>query len=250
MPIQVSVDSLIASFAWNSVYSPQGHEFKLEPNLPAIENMQARERMRLLAAAAAAWDAVFTCNSNKAELTVGYTTFYGDLAGAFAAQADLWKHQIYQAANYFKQRYFPEAPLDKIAALRPSAELSPQQDVDKGLGDPLIYKYHDYFLKALTEKNVSPVDILSWYQAGELAEQLGCTPEIISQLFPDAASLVRDSEYWWLMYRSLAVAKRLQAPPLLALSAAPFGESKREIQTAPYFSQEYLELKQRLLQGG
>lgn len=60
------------------------------------ENMQARDRSsRILAALSAAFGGIFTCNANKTETTVGYGTLYGDLAGAFAATADLWKYQIY-----------------------------------------------------------------------------------------------------------------------------------------------------------
>ena len=49
-----------------------------------MENVQARDRSsRILAALASAWGGVFTCNGNKAEFMVGYTTFYGDLGGFF-----------------------------------------------------------------------------------------------------------------------------------------------------------------------
>jgi NAD+ synthase (glutamine-hydrolysing) len=212
-----------------------------------LENMQARERTRLMATAAASWQAIFTCNSNKSELAVGYTTFYGDMAGAFAAQADLWKHQIYLAAAYFQRQYFPGAPLKNIAGIRPSAELSPQQDVDKGLGDPLIYAYHDSLLKAWAEDGETITSVLRWYCEGAFFNRLGVTAELISQLFKDIAALVRDLEYWWVMYNGLGVAKRMQAPPLLALSRYPFGEPRQEIQLPPYFSDEYLIMKKKLL---
>ena len=247
MPIQTSFDALCASFAWNSAFDAQGEQFKLELDMKVQENMQARERMRLLAAVAAAWQAIFTCNSNKSELTVGYNTFYGDLTGAFAVQADMWKYQIYLAAAYFQRQYFPEAPLKEIASIRPSAELSPQQDVEKGLGDPLIYAYHDYLLKAWVEDGETVASVLRWYQEGVLPERLGVAPELIGQLFKDVAALVRDLEYWWVMYNGLGVAKRMQAPPLLALSHHPFGEPRQEIQVPPYFSDEYLLLKAKLL---
>ncbi len=249
MPIQVSMDSLLASFAWSTVYAPDGRQFKLEQNMTVLENMQARERTRLLAAAAASWDAIFTCNGNKAEVSVGYATFYGDLGGAFAAQADLWKHQVYQAAAYLNQKYFPQAPIAEIAAIRPSAELSPQQDVSKGLGDPLIYAYHDYLLKAMTENKQNPYDLLKLYLAGELAEYLGVSEQIIEELFSDCGQFIQDLEYWWLLYRGMAVAKRMQAPPLLAISAKPFGGGEQEIQLTPYFSDAYLQLKKEALDG-
>ena len=247
LPIQTAQDALCASFAWNSAFNAQGEQFKLELDIKVQENMQARERMRLLAAAAASWKGIFTCNGNKSEFAVGYTTFYGDLAGAFAAQADMWKYHVYLAAAYFQRQYFPEAPLKDIACIRPSAELSPQQDVDKGLGDPLIYAYHDFLLKAWVEGGETVASVLRWYHEGVLPERLGVAPELIGQLFKDAAALVRDLEYWWVMYNGLGVAKRMQAPPLLALSHKPFGEPRQEIQVPPYFSDEYLLLKAGLL---
>lgn len=84
---------------------------------------------------------IFTCNANKTELTVGYGTLYGDLSGALAATADLWKHQIY-ALGRTLNRYFDKNMIpDEIFTVRPSAELSENQDITKGLGDPLIYEY-------------------------------------------------------------------------------------------------------------
>ena len=95
------------------------------------ENIQARDRSsRILAAVAAAFGGVFTCNANKAESTVGYATLYGDGAGFLAATADLWKHQIYSLADYlntsvFKREIIPQGSIDII----PSAELSAAQDI-------------------------------------------------------------------------------------------------------------------------
>ena len=206
----------------------------------------ARERARILAAAAAGLGAIFTCNGNKAELSVGYATFYGDLAGAFAAQADLWKYQVYAASHHF-QGLFPDAPLDQIAAIRPSAELSPNQDVTKGLGDPLIYAYHDYLLKSWVEGGQTPADTLLAYRNGRLEEEIGCAPGLVRQLFADAAALIADIEYWWRMYRVVGTAKRIQAPPLLALSVKPFGEPTPQVQGAYYFDERFMQLKKELL---
>lgn len=246
LPIQDGVNSLLADFHLQPFHSPEGQELELTFSNAVKENVQARERCRLLSAAAAALGAVFTCNGNKAELSVGYATFYGDLAGAFAAQADLWKYQVYRAADWF-QRQFPEAPLAEIAAIRPSAELSESQDVTKGLGDPLIYAYHDYLLRYWVEQGADLYDTLAHYQAGDLEQTLGCTPGLAAKHFPGPKEFTQDAEYWWSMYRGMAVAKRLQAPPLLALSAHPFGEGKPQSQLKVYISQEYQRLKARLL---
>lgn len=209
------------------------------------ENLMARERGRILAAASSAVGGIFTCNGNKAELSVGYATFYGDLAGGFAAQADLWKYQVYQASRAF-QSLLPDTPMDKIAAVRPSAELSWKQDVNKGLGDPLQYDYHDYLLRYWVERGGGLLDCLDAYAAGELEELLGCKEGLAKQYFPDAAAFVSDLERWWKQYRGIGIAKRIQAPPLLALSSHPFGETLPQSQTPVWFDEAYLQRKSQL----
>lgn len=246
MPIQKGVDELLENFAQNPVQSAGGESRPLEFSGSVKENIQARERCRILAAAAAAVGGIFTCNGNKAELSVGYATFYGDLAGAFAAQADLWKHQVYRASSYFQTMY-PDAPLDEIAAIRPSAELSENHDVTKGLGDPLIYAYHDYLLAYWVERNADIYHALFHYEQGDLESVLGCEPGLCRRNFPTAAAFIEDLERWWRLYQGTAIAKRIQAPPLLALSARPFGEEHPESQGAVYYSNAYRNLKARLL---
>lgn len=248
MPIQKGVDDLLASFYQYPVHTWDDRREALSFSDSVKENVQARERCRILAAAAAAVGGVFTCNGNKAELSAGYATFYGDLAGAFAAQADLWKHQVYRAASYF-QTLFPQAPLEAIAAIRPSAELSEKHDVTKGLGDPLVYPYHDHLLAYWVEQDADLYDSLLHFEKGDLDQTIGCAEGLSSQLFPGAAHFIEDAEYWWRMYRGMSVAKRIQAPPLLALSQRPFGEEKPESQGPVYHSAAYLKLKDRLLRA-
>ena len=81
---------------------------------------------------------------------------------------DLWKHQVYALGRYlneviYKREVIPEA----IFNIRPSAELSDAQTVGNG-GDPLVYAYHDYLLRAFIENwhKTTPADILRWYKAG------------------------------------------------------------------------------------
>ena len=60
-----------------------------------MENVQARDRSSRILAAWAAWfQGVFTCNANKSEMTVGYTTMYGDLGGFLAPLSDRCFHNI------------------------------------------------------------------------------------------------------------------------------------------------------------
>lgn len=230
-----------------------GRQNKLAVSSFVLENIQARDRSsRLLAGIAAAFGGGFTCNANKSELTVGYSTLYGDQAGFLAALADLWKHQVYQLAQYlntsiFRREVIPQATIDLV----PSAELSFDQSVDEGKGDPIMYAYHDYLYRAFMEywNRTTPEDILAWYSQGsELLEQkLGCAPGLVDKLFPGPRQFVEDLERWWRLYTGMGVAKRIQAPPVLAVSRRAYGFDHREAQNSVYFTQEYIKLKNRLL---
>lgn len=213
------------------------------------ENMQARDRSsRILSALSAAFGGIFTCNANKTEMTVGYGTLYGDLAGALAATADLWKYQIYELGRALNQWYGKDVIPEGIFTVKPSAELSENQDVTKGLGDPLIYEYHDYLLKSFIEpwQRNTPEDILAWYAEGNLEEHLGCQVKV-KDLFSTSADFIKDLERWWNLFAGFAVAKRIQAPPLIAISRRPYGYDLRESQVRPYYTDRYLEMKKRLL---
>lgn len=212
------------------------------------ENIQARDRSaRVLAALAASFGGVFTCNANKTEFSVGYATLYGDMAGALAATADLWKHQIYALGRslnaWYNQTIIPEG----IFSVKPSAELSDAQAVDKGLGDPMIYDYHDYLLRSFIEpwERKTPEDILRWYIEGRLEEEIG-TPLSVKSIFPTTESFVADLEKWWNLFAGFAVAKRIQSPPLIAVSRRPYGYDLRESQLAPYYTDGYYKLKREL----
>ena len=80
-----------------------------------------------------------------------------------------------------------------------------------------------------------------------LAAELGCTQEAIDEACPDATALIADLERWWKLFAGFAVAKRIQAPPVLSLTKRAFGYDHREAQLTPYFSREYYELKEELL---
>lgn len=215
------------------------------------ENVQARDRSsRVLAAAAAGFGGAFTCNANKSEITVGYCTLYGDEAGCLAAMADLWKFQVYELGHYLNDKVFRRQviPAD-IFTIVPSAELSPDQDVDAGKGDPLVYPYHDYLFRAFVERwqRATPEDILAWYAEGALERNIGCESGLPDKLFVSPADFIRDLERWWSQYTGMGVAKRIQAPPVLAVSRRVFGFDHREAQNPVHYTQRYLELKRQLL---
>ena len=222
----------------------------------AKENIQARDRSsRILAGIASAVNGAFTCNGNKTEFTVGYATMYGDLAGFLAVTGDVWKTDVYALARYMNETIFqceviPQGSIDVV----PSAELSDAQDVTQGLGDPLQYEYHDCLFRAFVEgtphtlphQRLTPEDILYAYENGTLEQLLGL-PHPISHYFTSTEQFINDLERWWKSFNGLAVAKRIQSPPLLLISERAFGTDLSESQLKPYFSRNYYVMKEKIL---
>ena len=222
----------------------------------AKENIQARDRSsRILAGIASAVNGAFTCNGNKTEFTVGYATMYGDLAGFLAVTGDVWKTDVYALARYmneyiFKREVIPQGSIDVV----PSAELSDAQDVTQGLGDPLQYEYHDCLFRAFVEgtphtlphQRLTPEDILCAYEKGTLEHLLGLSHPV-SHYFTSTDQFINDLERWWKSFNGLAVAKRIQSPPLFLVSERAFGTDLSESQLKPYFSRTYHINKEKVL---
>ena len=213
------------------------------------ENMQARNRSgRVLGTIAAAWGAGFTCNGNKAETTVGYATLYGDLAGFLCALADLWKYQVYDLARYLNEHVYGRETIPQgIIDIVPSAELSDAQNVDEGKGDPIHYPYHDYLFRSFVEADRNPEDILTHYADDDLEAYIGCEKGLVKTYFPTAEDFIADLEHWWGIYRGMAVAKRIQSPPLLSVSGRAYGSDYPESQIGAYETITYRALKEKLL---
>jgi len=231
-----------------------GRNGKLKKNLHLtpfmLENVQARDRSaRVLAAIAAAFGGVFTCNANKAEITVGYTTMYGDLGGYLANIGDLWKGEVYSLARYMNKEVFRKQVIPKgCFDIVPSAELGPEQNIEEGKGDPLIYPYHDCLFRSWVESwnRTSPEEILEWYSSGNLEQQIGYNGKV-KALFPDAAAFIQDLERWWGNYQGMGIAKRIQAPPILAIKRRSFGFDHRESQIGARYTCRYRDLRQQTL---
>ena len=246
--IQSSVDSTVRQLEFTPVTfltDDSTEEIKISGFVK--ENLQARDRSgRVLATLAAAIGGGFTCNANKAESTIGYATMYGDSAGVLAATADLWKFQVYELANYmnaeiYRREVIPQGIIDIV----PSAELSDAQNVDEGKGDPVHYDYHDYLFRAFVENQFTPEDILHLYIEKNLEAKIGCAAGLIEKYFSTAEDFTADLEKWWRQYQGIAVAKRIQAPPFIAVSVRPLGFFS-EFQNAPHFTKKYFELKQKI----
>ena len=214
IPIDESVGLTCRQIAGLVCQRPSASPLTLSLSPSAIENVQARDRSgRILAALASAWGGVFTCNANKSEATIGYGTMYGDLAGFFATLADLWKTEVWEIAACYNKEIFgseiiPQGSIDLV----PSAELSAEQNVDEGKGDPLFYPWHDKLFASWTELTppMTLEDEPDWHEEGR-------------RRFPTPALFRADTEKLWALFTGLARAKRLQAPPVLSLKNRTFG---------------------------
>ena len=250
VPIQDSVDRTVEQLESTPVtFLTDGSTENIKISQFVRENIQARDRSsRVLAALAAAFGGGFTCNANKAETSIGYATMYGDSAGVLSALADLWKYQVYELAHYlnnevYKREVIPQGIIDIV----PSAELSSAQNVDEGKGDPLKYPYHDYLLKSFVEANSTPEDILNWYVDGTIEQKIGCESGLVKKYFATNKDFIEDLEHWWNLLNGIAVAKRIQSPPLLAVTNHAFGADRKESQCGAYYSKKYKLIKSTLL---
>jgi NAD+ synthase (glutamine-hydrolysing) len=118
------------------------------------ENLQARIRGTLLMAISNRSGSIVLTTGNKSEISVGYATLYGDMAGGFSVLKDVFKTQVYQLARYRNElgRVIPE----RILTRPPSAELRAEQTDQETLGS---YDVLDSVLERYIERNESPADI-------------------------------------------------------------------------------------------
>ena len=215
------------------------------------ENVQARIRgAGILAGLAAKHGLLFTNNGNKTEIALGYATLYGDVSGAVAPLGDLYKTQVFELARYLNETVFGSAVIPENlydGSTVPSAELSAEQDVTKGQGDPIKYGYHDALLRQIIEYRRHPADLLAWFADGELFERIGWHDAArFRRYFANAAAWVEDLEWLATQVRT-SIFKRVQAPPVIVLSKRAFGFDLRESQLPAYPLRAYAALRREVL---
>lgn len=162
------------------------------------ENIQARIRGNILMALSNKLGALVLSTGNKSELSVGYCTLYGDMAGGLAVIADVPKTTVYELARFVNRsgERIPAASLEKA----PSAELRPNQTDQDTL---LPYGLLDMILKAYIEENLNASEIVEKYKLDE-----GMVHRTIRS--------VNNAEY-----------KRQQAAPALKVTSKAFGIGRR-----------------------
>jgi NAD+ synthase (glutamine-hydrolysing) len=162
----------------------------------AEENIQARTRANLLMSLSNKFGHILINTSNKSELSVGYSTLYGDLCGSLSAIGDVYKTQVYALAQFInsKANRIPESIIHKA----PSAELRPDQKDSDSLPE---YHFLDAILYLHIEKQLGNDEIIV----------LGHDAATVAKVL----NLVKNSEY-----------KRFQAPPVLRVSSKSFGRGR------------------------
>jgi NAD+ synthase (glutamine-hydrolysing) len=161
------------------------------------ENMQARVRGTLLMALSNKFGWIVLATGNKSELSVGYSTLYGDMVGGFAPIRDVYKTTVYALARWrnLQGRAIPAASIEKP----PSAELRPGQ-LDTDSLPP--YEVLDPVLRAYVEEDASVGDMVAGGVPLELASRV--------------ARMVDAAEY-----------KRRQGPLGIRVTPKAFGKDRR-----------------------
>ena len=128
----------------------------------AAENTQARCRMVCLMALSNAHGWMLVNTGNKSEAMMGYSTLYGDTAGAFSPMGGLYKTDVYLLGRWRNEQIakgsVPPIP-ENVFVKPPSAELAPDQQDERSLG--ISYSQLDAILMAAIERGESVVDIVS-----------------------------------------------------------------------------------------
>ncbi len=168
------------------------------------ENIQARCRGVILMAMSNKQGKLLLTTGNKSEMSVGYATLYGDMAGGFAPIKDVPKMLVYELARY-RNSLSPVIP-ERVLIRPPSAELAPDQ-IDQDSLPP--YDILDPILERYVERDQSAEEIIA----------AGFSREYVAR----AISLVDRNEY-----------KRRQSPPGIRITTRAFGRDRRYPITSGY----------------
>jgi NAD+ synthase (glutamine-hydrolysing) len=191
---EIAIEPIVERFLSALAPSFEGRD----PDL-AEENVQARIRGTLLMSLSNKFGWLLVATGNKSELSVGYATLYGDMAGGFALLKDVYKTDVFRLAIHLNERAGRELIPRSIIDRAPSAELRDNQ-LDEDSLPP--YPKLDQVLEAYVEQDRT---------LEELSND-GFDPDVVQR----AVALVDRSEY-----------KRRQAPPGVRLRPKAFGRDRR-----------------------
>jgi NAD+ synthase len=173
----------------------------------AAENVQARLRMVALMALSNSGGQMLLTTGNKSEMSVGYATLYGDMAGGYSVLKDAYKTTVF-ALSRWRNENKPESALGpggpvmplRVITKPPTAELRPDQKDEDSLPR---YSVLDRILEGLVDEEMSVVEV-----ANATGEDVALVADIESRLLK--------AEY-----------KRRQAPPGVKIGNRNFGRDRR-----------------------
>jgi NAD+ synthase (glutamine-hydrolysing) len=163
------------------------------------ENLQARIRGNLVMALSNKFGWLVLTTGNKSEMSVGYATLYGDMAGGFAVLKDVFKTTVYRMVEWRNQQAGSDLVPRSVLDRPPSAELRHEQRDDQSL---------------------PPYDVLDAILEGYVEQDLDAD-ELIARGLPD------DDVRRVIRMVDLAEYKRRQAPPGIRISTKAFGRDRR-----------------------
>jgi len=162
------------------------------------ENIQARIRGNILMAIANEYHWLVLATGNKSEVSVGYSTLYGDMVGGFSPIKDVYKTVVYDICRFINKKYSNLIP-QNILTKPPSAELKPDQKDEDRLPK---YELLDNILKAYIEQEKDYASIV----------KMGIDPKVAKEVI----NMVDFSEY-----------KRRQGAPGIKITSRAFGKDRR-----------------------
>lgn len=191
---------------FNSYLGGLSEIFKNTTPNEAEENLQARIRGNILMALSNKFGHLVLTTGNKSEMSVGYATLYGDMAGGFAVIKDLPKTLVYRLAKTYNKSSKKEVVPTAIITKEPSAELRPDQKDTDSLPP---YEDLDRILRLYIEDDLGIKEIIKSGENKELTEKI--------------VKMVDRNEY-----------KRRQSPPGIKITTKAFGKDRRMPITSRY----------------
>lgn len=164
-----------------------------------VQNLQARIRGNILMALTNQYGGIVLTTGNKSEMSVGYATLYGDMAGGFAVLKDIPKTLVYRLSRHRNAMAGKSLIPERVLIKAPTAELKPDQ---KDEDDLPPYAVLDQIIQKYVEEDCSASEIRS-----------GGIP---SEYLNRAINLIDHNEY-----------KRRQAPPGVKITHRAFGKDRR-----------------------
>ena len=190
MPIESVYDGMTATLAPAFV--------GVKPDVTE-ENLQARIRGNLLMALSNKFGWLVLTTGNKSEMSTGYATLYGDMAGGFAVIKDVPKTLVFELSRHVNTRVGREIIPERVLTKEPSAELAPDQKDSDSLPP---YDVLDPILRAYIEEDRGYEEMVS----------MGFDKEVVKRVI----RLVDTSEY-----------KRRQSPPGVKITTRGLGKDRR-----------------------